>query len=873
MTQSNSVSQPRSSVQSKLPCYRWIEGNCHRGDKCRYKHDPEPQRKFAEEMRVRESVRLKRDLERQEREAERKVMTEKRAAALEARKLEQLARKQASINTEAAVEIQRVAQRKFAEEMRLRESVRLKRDLERQEREAERKVMGENRAAALKARKLEQLARKQALINTEAAVEIQRVVLGSSLVTCATGLEIRGIISGFDSCQVKISRLPRDAKEEEIIQLFSQQGVDSSEYFLRNITQNVDDDTLEAEVVTTTEIGENITFALHKLPFRSRRLRCETIGNASPDGMGSSNKDISNVLTISWRAPTASMIAIYDTMDQVEWAIRTKHQTVFDRSRLKVEMNTPPTGWALRYYVASSVKVTGLPAEADPEEVREYLVCRFVKPIKSNIYNLNESLYDLKNHLCNLLSGGYRSFEIISRGPDNQGYVKVQAKFESWDHAKAALNSLDGKRLKDTYPPYTLKLPLPLCYNTGILLAQYHSQKPRWDNLVKDTEESKEANLRIQAGDYKVFLKVRGEDQKAVGALKVRVENIVKGEKLDASYWHRSFCSPEGRKFLQNLYTIAGVHVRPEWKLHSLRLYGDGSKRARALELIKAEVERLNFNEWTVMLKRQSVGFFVRKGLDVLKEELGENAVSLNLSSTPCTLIITGGEAARHAVSRLMDEAVSEFDLIAKTEITEVCPICYDQVTLPIELGCGHNYCSPCFRHYLRTAPDTKSFPLICIGDEDKCKVPIPLPIIQRFLHPPQFNHLIEVAVLSYIDKNPEKFRYCSTPDCSQIYICSTTQTFRQCPSCMVSVCTHCHEDAHAGMTCAQRKRHKDAQSAEEERLTQEWVDNNGVKRCPRCSIWIQKSEGCNHMTCACGAHICWKCMGVFGRDDIYPHM
>ncbi|KIJ22429.1 hypothetical protein M422DRAFT_277145 [Sphaerobolus stellatus SS14] len=26
-------------------------------------------------------------------------------------------------------------------------------------------------------------------------------------------------------------------------------------------------------------------------------------------------------------------------------------------------------------------------------------------------------------------------------------------------------------------------------------------------------------------------------------------------------------------------------------------------------------------------------------------------------------------------------------------------------------------------------------------------------------------------------------------------------------------------------------------------------------------------------MTCACGAHICWKCMGVFGRDDIYPHM
>ena len=53
-----------------------------------------------------------------------------------------------------------------------------------------------------------------------------------------------------------------------------------------------------------------------------------------------------------------------------------------------------------------------------------------------------------------------------------------------------------------------------------------------------------------------------------------------------------------------------------------------------------------------------------------------------------------------------------------------------------------------------------------------------------------------------------------------------------------------------------------------------EWKKNNNVKDCPKCGNSIEKSGGCNHMLCKCGAHICWICLKVFPDDsDTYNHL
>ena len=44
-------------------------------------------------------------------------------------------------------------------------------------------------------------------------------------------------------------------------------------------------------------------------------------------------------------------------------------------------------------------------------------------------------------------------------------------------------------------------------------------------------------------------------------------------------------------------------------------------------------------------------------------------------------------------------------------------------------------------------------------------------------------------------------------------------------------------------------------------------------KECPSCHVAVQKTGGCNHISCACGAHWCWSCQGEYPREEIYDHM
>jgi len=35
-------------------------------------------------------------------------------------------------------------------------------------------------------------------------------------------------------------------------------------------------------------------------------------------------------------------------------------------------------------------------------------------------------------------------------------------------------------------------------------------------------------------------------------------------------------------------------------------------------------------------------------------------------------------------------------------------------------------------------------------------------------------------------------------------------------------------------------------------------------KKCPFCKFWVEKTVGCNHMTCRCGKMFCYKCGGNY---------
>ncbi|KAF8880215.1 hypothetical protein CPB84DRAFT_1792695 [Gymnopilus junonius] len=98
---------------------------------------------------------------------------------------------------------------------------------------------------------------------------------------------------------------------------------------------------------------------------------------------------------------------------------------------------------------------------------------------------------------------------------------------------------------------------------------------------------------------------------------------------------------------------------------------------------------------------------------------------------------------------------------------------------------------------------DGKTFPLVCAGNDAT------------------FHALVDSAFSVYIEQHGQEFKYCTTPDCKQIYRRRNDQRALQCPSCFSTICSACDEEAHEGMTCEERRIHKNPENK-----------NSGYKKC-----------------------------------------
>lgn len=79
-----------------------------------------------------------------------------------------------------------------------------------------------------------------------------------------------------------------------------------------------------------------------------------------------------------------------------------------------------------------------------------------------------------------------------------------------------------------------------------------------------------------------------------------------------------------------------------------------------------------------------------------------------------------------------------------------------------------------------------------------------------------------------------------------------------QCDSCQFLWCFKCHAPWHNGLKCRDYRRG--------DKLLRSWASviehgQRNAQKCPQCKIHIQRTEGCDHMTCAqCNTNFCYRC-------------
>ncbi|KAJ8092737.1 hypothetical protein PM082_007066 [Marasmius tenuissimus] len=878
-----STSRGRPDRSQTRACIHWSRGVCWHGDKCKYRHDceqkagvnavdgasvPATERQEGKKRRGRGAVSKKNaiiqgDQDRARQEAEEKQLQDEEERSL--RELDEQKRKEAEEIERIRREVEE-ARRERAEAERRKAEVAAERERVKRLREAERERIrqeAERRAQQLRADEEE---RREERNRLDEAKTVQHLVLGSTIVKFGAGVNIERIVTGFDSCRVRVSDLPPDAKPNEVCGLLRDQGIEEEAFQLVNL--KMWKGKKEANFIVEDERGRALALGVDGIDFRGQTLGVEASDSGTLQGMNSNN---SAVLSISWRIPSSRFVVHYYSSSPGDVALKkdTFNGHTLHGRKIRVEGNRLPGRQTFEPY---SLLVSGVSTTTSIEDIRDLFEAFSVRKLPSNEYSEDIAEHWLRSHVRALIPGSPVEFEASQFNPA-YGNRSMKVQFRTWEVAKKVYDELSGKKFP-SIGNSMFRLWLPDPYQITIPIQQYRAQKKQWDAFVDGTKDRKESVLHVRLLDDKAILRVGGDDMKAVGMLKVRVESLVAGETLQ-DMWHVWFGSSAGQTFLGKVLTDTGAYVRHDWRLRAVKAFGDPAAISRAKTMMMEEMERLSGLEHTEMLKRQSIRFFVERGVATLKEAFGDDNVTLDISSSPVRITIRGGEEARHLLRKLIDESLFNVMTDFSTASESSCPICLTEVSNPVKLGCGHEYCTACLRHFFTA--DIKNFPIACVGDEATCMKPIALPTIQKFLTQSQFNTLLETAFTTHIERNPQTYRYCNTPDCRQIYGCVSNSsatartTASRCPSCLATVCTKCHEEAHDGMTCEERRIQADP--AEQERLNDAWARDAGVKRCPSCRVWIEKTEGCNHMSCRCGAHICWVCMGTFDAGTIYTHM
>ncbi|KAK1226815.1 hypothetical protein PQX77_010197 [Marasmius sp. AFHP31] len=818
--------------------------------------EEERQLREEEERRLRE-LQEKNHREAEERERIRRETEERerrRAKAREKGRRDAERRREAQRLREA--EVNRLREEVEAERRRLEEEA--ERERQRRLREAEEERLRQE--AERRAREQEE-ARRSERDRLDQAKTVQHLVFGNTIVKFKSGVDIEQIITGFDACRVRVSGFPFSTKPNDVCKLVHDQGIDEDQFQLVNV--RVWKGKKEANLIVDGDLGRELVEDLDGFRWRGQTLSAEASSSGSIQGMSSNN---SAALQISWVLPSVRYIVHFETATDATQMNKSMDGHNFNGRKIKVEPNRPR---GQQKVDPRSLLVSRLPMGTAVGDVRDLFKATALKKLRSNEYDDEPVEGWLKNFILKFMRGGFVEFNPVHVNTF-EGKCTMRIQFKSWEDAKRVHDQFVNVKFEITgNSMFRLWLPDP--YQITVPMEQYQAQKKQWDSFVKDTKDRKESSLHVRMLDDKVILRVGGDDLKAVGMLKVRVESLVAGEIL-RDMWHAWFDSTAGKKFLESVHTDTGAHIRHDYRLRVLKVYGAPAAISKAKETMKTELERLSGLEHTEILKRQSIRFFVERGVAALKEAFGDDSVTLNISSSPVSITIRGGEEARHLLRKLIDESLYNVTTDFSAPSESSCPVCLADVSNPIKLGCGHEYCTACLRHFLTA--DIRDFPVVCVGDEDTCMKPIALPTIQKFLTEPQFNTLLETAFTKHLEQNHQTYRYCSTPDCRQIYRCeedSSTVTDRQCPSCHASICMKCHGESHEGLSCDQRREY--FEPPEHVVLNEAWAKRAGAKRCPSCQVWIERIEGCHHMTCKCGAHVCWVCMKEFDVKVIYDHM
>ncbi|KAL4073482.1 hypothetical protein J3A83DRAFT_4091205 [Scleroderma citrinum] len=677
------------------------------------------------------------------------------------------------------------------------------------------------------------------------------------------GFDVQEVTTGFESRWVHLGNVKSNIPKDAISQLLEKYGqVDQLNAPVAPTQRSM---TVKAQFSSPSEAVKAVT-DLNGFEFHGQHLTARVSINNSL--RGTMTIDDTDVL-VTWQFPRRMGYAGYATLKEAKAAMEAASAAPMHDSIITADLydGLPAVG-------AYNVVLRHLPAQTTEKDIRRLGNAESIMLERPNYTSLERAKQIIQSILEEY--GTVISFNMLPP-PYNHGLVKAWVKFSTFAEARAAQDYLDNK----TDLSFLGRTPL---YVRHVLSITHPFPYPVYDKLREDitwlrgswTQRYGPGITLAERGNTKglaeggVFIRVSCEDVTLLSHLKYEFEQLTRGETVmfdKKPIWDDFLISSAGTSFLDRLQQqYPGVEIQLHRTRRVVTVLGSIMRRhAAKQEIIRKLVDVKSLQHWSIPFVGKSLGLFLSEDLLRLQENLGVDNCFFDFSKR--SLVVRGNEQTFHIACKAVQDAQDRRGTDSCSTGT-ICPVCLSEAVVPTSLPCGHQWCRSCLMGYLGAAVDTKTFPLTCLGDDSSCTEPIPLSLARELLSTSEFDAVIEAAFWTHVHSRPDEFHHCPAPDCTQIYRSAPRNTILQCPSCLVRICPACHIEYHDGLTCEER-------DVADDKLFAEWRSNNDVKSCPVCRVPIERSEGCNHMTCTrCQSHICWQCLAIFPKGEgIYDHM
>ncbi|CAB4446348.1 unnamed protein product [Rhizophagus irregularis] len=167
---------------------------------------------------------------------------------------------------------------------------------------------------------------------------------------------------------------------------------------------------------------------------------------------------------------------------------------------------------------------------------------------------------------------------------------------------------------------------------------------------------------------------------------------------------------------------------------------------------------------------------------------------------------------------------------------------------------CTHHavICAECVNEYIKGQIDSKNILEFKCPMND-CNEIMKRHDVKNFTTNDIFKEYDELTYNIVIQRDPD-FRWCKARcGVGQIHTGKDISPIIICYNCGVKSCYTHDVTWHEDQTCEEYD--------ENMKKPDEYLSQN-TKKCPKCSLSIEKNEGCDHMTCDnCRYEFCWSCL------------